>query len=221
VDELADTYVCQATRLPYFTEDLNPFDFRQYVKDYRSGNVAFGQWISGLIFITYRNMIQLGIGWGALLRWLYEKFQWLRGGVPYPRRPGLIPLGHPTPTGRLDLKEGELVRVKSYEEILATCNVDNRNRGLFFDAEQVPYCGGTYRVARRVSRIINENTGRMMHFQNPCIVLENVVCQGHYSDCRMFCPRAIYSYWREIWLERVDGGEGKVTARNHGEAGVV
>lgn len=40
--------------------------------------------------------------------------------------------------------------------------------------------------------------------KNPCIILEGVVCQGRYSDCRMFCPREIFSYWREIWLERVD-----------------
>jgi hypothetical protein len=36
----------------------------------------------------------------------------------------------PTPTGHVDLQEGELVRVKSYEDILATCNVDNMNRGM-------------------------------------------------------------------------------------------
>ena len=205
-----ETFTCQATRLPYFTEDLSPFDFRQYIKDYRSGNVTLRQWISGIIFITYRRMIQLGIGWGPMLRWVYERFQRMRGGVPYPRRSGLIPSGQPTPDGRLDIREGELVRVKSYEEILATCNVDNRNRGLFFDAEQVPYCGGTYRVARRVTHIINENTGAMMHFHNPCIILKDVVCQGRYSDCRMFCPRAIHSYWREIWLQRVDNEKGTV-----------
>src|SRR5829696_4982094 len=37
------TYVCQATRLPYFSQDLSPFDFRQYVEDYTSGNVSLAR----------------------------------------------------------------------------------------------------------------------------------------------------------------------------------
>jgi hypothetical protein len=77
-----------------------------------------------------------------------------------------------------------------------------------FDGEQMPYCGGTYRVHKRVTKILNEKTGKMMHMKNPCIILENVFCEGRYSECRMFCARSIYSYWREIWLERVSPGLG-------------
>lgn len=97
-----------------------------------------------------------------------------------------------------------MVRVKSYQEILATCHADNRNRGMGFDAEMMPYCGGTYRVHKRVTKILSEKTGEMMEMKNPCIILKDVVCQGRYSECRMFCPRAIFPYWREIWLERVN-----------------
>lgn len=196
------TYVCQATRLPYFTSDLNPFDPRQYVTDLSSGNVDLGKWIRGVIYITYRNLINLGIGLGRPLRWLYDRFQALVGGIAYPRHPGLIPMGQATPTAELNLQEGDWVKIKSYRDILATCNEENKNRGLFFDAEQVPYCGGTYRVHKRVTQILNEQTGKMMQMKNPCIVLEDVYCRSRYSDCRMFCPRGIYSYWREIWLER-------------------
>lgn len=201
-------WACQATRLPVFTRDLSPYDPRQYVQDLVSGNVTLKAWVSGVIYITYRNVINLGIGLGRPMRWLYDRFQALVGGVPYPRRSGLIPIGQPTPTLDLNLQEGEWVRVKSYRDILATCNEENRNRGMFFDAEQVPYCGGTYRVHKRVTQIINENTGRMMQMKNPCIVLEDVYCRSRYSDCRMFCPRAISSYWREIWLERVPAPAG-------------
>ena len=67
----------------------------------------------------------------------------------------------------------------------------------------VPYCGRTYRVEDRVERIIDEQTGKMLRFSNDCIRLEGVVCQGHWSRSRLFCPRAITSYWRELWLERV------------------
>ena len=31
------------------------------------------------------------------------------------------------------------------------------------------------------------------------------ICEARYAKCRRFCPRGIYPYWREIWLERVSG----------------
>jgi hypothetical protein len=66
----------------------------------------------------------------------------------------------------------------------------------------VPYCGGTFRVLDRISRIINEKTGVMQRMKNECIVLDEVVCRACYAEHRRFCPREIYPYWREIWLER-------------------
>ena len=113
---------------------------------------------------------------------------------------------------------GDLVRVKRHEEILETITQDNMNRGMFWDAELVPYCGKTYRVLKRVTHIIDEKTGRMLEMKNPCIILDSVVCQARYSACRMFCPRSIYPYWREIWLERVAEAapaEGDSASREH------
>ena len=71
-----------------------------------------------------------------------------RGGVPFPRARA-DPCRRPTPRCDLGLKPGDLVRVKPYEEILAgDPDTRNSNRGLFFDAELVPYCGGIYPVGR-------------------------------------------------------------------------
>ncbi len=118
--------------------------------------------------------------------------------VSSPAPPGTIPKGQPTPTASLNLQPGERVRVKSHEEILGTVSTDNKNRGMGWDAEMVPYCDGTYQVLARVTRIIDERTGRMQELKNPCIILDSVVCEARYSNCRMFCPRSIYPYWREI-----------------------
>ena len=57
---------------------------------------------------------------------------------------------------------------------------------------------------KRVKYIIHEKTGKMIHLKTEPVMLEGAVCQSKYSNCRYFCPRAIYSYWREIWLERVE-----------------
>jgi len=74
---------------------------------------------------------------------------------------------------------------------------------MYWDAELVPYCGGTYKVIKRVSKLIDERSAKMVEMKNPCIVLDSVVCQARYSSCRMFCPKSMYPYWREAWLERV------------------
>jgi hypothetical protein len=196
-------YSCQATQLPYATTDLACWDMRQYIEDYTSGNVSLWQIICGGVYSLYYALSRTGIGLGPAMQWFYDKFHRLWGGTEFPRKTGTIPDGEPTPTGTLNLQPGELVRVKSHEEILKTLNTSNTNRGLYWDAEEVVYCGGTFRVLKSVTKIIDEKTGRMQTMKNPCIVLDSAVCQSRFSECRMFCPRGIYAYFREIWLERV------------------
>ena len=198
-------YVCQATHVQSATKPLAWWDLRQYLEDYSSGNVGLERLLGGFVYSCYHHLAQAGIGLGPAMRWFYNTFHSLWGGTLYPRTPGLIPEGQPTPFLALNLKPGELVRVKSHEEILKTVDSTNRNRGMYWDAELVPYCGGTYRVAKRVSRLIDEKSGRMIELKSPCVALEGVVCQARYSPCRMLCPKSMYPYWREIWLERVEG----------------
>ncbi|MBI3475581.1 MAG: hypothetical protein HY010_07595 [Acidobacteria bacterium] len=197
------TYVCQATQVPQATKPLSWWDVRQYLEDYWSGNVSVRRLVSALIYSSYFHLSQAGIGLGPPMRWFYDKVNPLWGGSLFPRKPGLIPEGNATPTIKLDLQPGELVRVKSHEEILKTVDSGNRNRGMFWDAELVPYCGKTFRVLKRVTKLIDERNGKMMEMKNPCIILDSVICQARYSSCRMLCPKGMYPYWREIWLERV------------------
>ena len=178
----AALFVCQATELPRAGTPLAWWDPRQYIRELRSGNVRFGTFIRAL-----------AISW-------FNALQRLRGGVEYPHVAGRL---DKTPSRPLDLQPGERVRVRPREEIVATLNTKKRNRGLWFDVEMVPYCGGEYRVLRKVKHIVDERTGKMIQLPGDCIVLDGVVCQGCLSRNRLFCPRSIYPYWREIWLERV------------------
>src|SRR6185436_6976262 len=98
------------------------------------------------------------------------------------------------------------VRVKSHEESLATVNAKGKNRGLLFDAEMVPYCGGVFRVRSRIDTFVEEQTGKLRKLKTPAIILENVWCRSHFSDRRLFCRREIFSWWREAWLDRVPEG---------------
>jgi hypothetical protein len=205
----APTYICQATYVPFATTYLGWWDVRQYIEDWTSGNASLRRVLTSFLYSVYYNLSQAGIGLGPVMRWIYNKLCPLWSRSKWPRTPGFIPDGSPTPAMKLNLQPGELVRVKSHEEILKTVTFSNINRGMCWDAELVPYCGGTYRVLKRVNRLIDEKTSKMVEMKTACIILDSVVCQARYSDCRMLCPKAMYPYWREIWLERVNPeGEG-------------
>jgi hypothetical protein len=182
-------YRCQATDLLKATTDVrrrDRWDPRLYVKDLTSRNVTIAQ------FIKYGLLAMVN---AFTLRWR---------GTRYPHLCGMA--GNSTPTAKTNLQAGELVQVRSKDEILQTVNGRLLNRGLSFDVEMVRFCGSQQRVLRRVERIVDEKTGRMIRLPNPAIILDGVACSGNLSTSRMFCPRAIYPYFREIWLQRADGG---------------
>jgi hypothetical protein len=118
-----------------------------------------------------------------------------------------------TPTTDLRLKAGDVVRVRSYAQIRETLNVRGLNRGLTFDAEMAPHCGRTYRVRTVVEQIIDEKTGRMLKMKGGCVMLEGLVCRSEYIRGRLLCPRAIFPYWRPIWLEPGPGPDLDETRR--------
>ena len=127
-------------------------------------------------------------------------------------------MGQLTPRHDLNLAAGDLVRMKSYDQIRATLDTTSKNRGLSFDAEFVPYCGRLFRVRTRVERFIDEKTGIMRTLKTPAIILDGVYCKSQFAGQRMFCPRGIYLWCREIWLEKVPENDvpeaDQVNARN-------
>lgn len=201
------TYSCQATELPRATKPLKWWDARQYVRDYRTGNSSLWYILKGGLYVPFFAFVIKASGKPRLHRAVisaYDGWQRLIGGSPYGRKSGRIPVGQRTPAGEpLGLRAGDRVRVKSYDEILSMLDTNNRNRGLFFDAEMVPYCGRTFEVRNVVDRIIDEKTGKLIPIKGNSVILEGAYCKARYSDRRMGCPRSLYPFWREGWLEKV------------------
>src|SRR4029434_9549052 len=110
----------------------------------------------------------------------------MTGGIPFPRLKGKIPAGQPTPRHDLGLRPGDLVRVKPYDEILATLDTRLSNRGLSFDAELAPFCGKVFRVGARGERVVDEKHVRMRRMKTPAVMLEGVTCKALYCGQRMF-----------------------------------
>mgnify|MGYP000969651826 FL=1 len=193
-------YVCQTTALYEATSLLPWWDVRQYVRDVTSGNHSLPNMLRILALAWYRAVLRLGVGHRFFVG-LYKSLV----GKTFPSGTGTIPVGSPTPNEVLNLRPGEWVEVKSQDEILGTINADGFNRGMRYDMEMSKYAGNRYRVQMRVDRLINEQTGKMMEMKSPCIQLENVYCRAECTSMRLGCPRASNTYWREIWLRRVDG----------------
>jgi len=191
-------YSCQATDLREFTSNLPSWNLWQYVRDIRSGNLnrGLGESKSEKLLEVLLAIVDVV---RVLLVELFNTFQSVRAGVQYPHVQALQAAPAP-PSEALNLQPGEFVQVKSRQEIFATLDRRNRNRGLLFDSEMLKYCGGTYRVLKRVNQIVDEKTGKMLRMKSSCIILDGSACAADYHK---LCPRAIYHYWREGWLRRV------------------
>jgi hypothetical protein len=177
-------YRCQATEVPNCTQHLRTFDPRPYVRELTSGNVPLGRFIR------------------VMARAVVEEPRRKLGLLPDVFLTGNVQKGERFET--LGLQVGELVRVKSQEQIAKTLNAKGMNKGLRFDREMLPFCGKVFRVRQRVDRFIDEPKGVMVVLKNEAILLDGAVCEGELNPTRWFCPRAIYAFWRECWLERVE-----------------
>lgn len=198
------TWVCQTTALYEATTLLKWWDIRQYIRDVTTGNRTVWYMIRLLSAAMYRHFVAFGPGYSLKIRF-YNWWTKLIGGKPFPLVDPRIPPGQPTPAENLNLQVGEWVEVKSPEEIDATLTTNGMNRGMRYDMEMRKYSGERYRVQMRVNRLISEQTGKMTPMKTACIQLENVWCRAQCTDRRLGCPRASNTYWREIWLKRVDG----------------
>jgi len=112
----------------------------------------------------------------------------------------------PTSTGTTRLKAGDLVRVRSKEQIQATLNHWRQLKGCTLMAEMLPYCGTQQRVLKPVERFVDE---RDLHVKKArgIVLLEGVMCQGTADFGR--CDRSCLVFWREEWLEKVESKDAQ------------
>lgn len=173
-----DRFCCQATELIRATKPLPWWDVRQYVRDLVSRELTIGQFF---------RMLRILAG---------NKLRRIRGRAPADTVTGRQ---QKASTGRLNLQPGDLVEVKRRDEIEATLDEDGRNRGLAISPGMLSCCGGRYRVASRVERVVVEWSGQLRRIGHT-VALEGVTCDGL---AQRGCPRDCYHLWREAWLMRV------------------
>lgn len=180
--EAGERYRCQTTELFRASGATSGFP---YLQELTSGNVRLGRYLPVIARATI---------WETRRKLGRFENQCFAGRSSPVRRPPL------------DLQPGEWVRIRSAEQIEETVDLKGGTRGLWFDREMLQYCGRTFKVRDRVSRFIHDD-GTLVTFKSPAVKLEGVTCSGDYSVGRWFCPRAIFPFWREDWLERIPAAE--------------
>ena len=169
-----DIYFCQSTQLIEATQKLSHTQrISKLIKEIQSNTVGLIMGLKSLIFPV----------------WWRLRFKKLIGHLAQ------------TPVLELNLQPGEIVEVKSFDEIKSTLDKKGRNRGLEFHYDMMQFCGKQYRVRNRLEKMISEASGKMLKIKNT-VILEDVTCDFAYRFWG--CSRCIFQYWREIWLKRVD-----------------
>jgi hypothetical protein len=100
----------------------------------------------------------------------------------------------------LGLRIGELVEVKSIDEILATLDERGRMEALPFMPEMLRFAGKRFRVYRRAIKACDTANWTGMHRMHDAVHLEGLRCDGSaHGGCQAGC----LLYWMEAWLRRV------------------
>jgi hypothetical protein len=188
--ETLTRYMCQNTELPRASLPMRKWDLRQDIRPLLNGNIG----LKGFLV--------------AVLTWVFNQAQAVRGGIHYPVAAPQLP-ALPTPSLDLGLQPGEIVRVRNKYEIGQTL-YRYFNRGMWFGEETLRHCGQRYTVCKRVTRLIEERSGEMRTMKTPAIVLEGATATGEFMR---FCPQNEYVFWREIWLQREGGQSAHLDSR--------
>jgi len=112
----------------------------------------------------------------------------------------------------LHLKAGDLVVVRSPQEILTTLDANGTLDNLPFMPEMLEFCGKRFTVLNRVVQSTIDDAFLVKHIEsfvrefhnNDVVTLQGVRCSGQEHDA---CQRACTIFWKEAWLKRAEHDE--------------
>jgi hypothetical protein len=102
-----------------------------------------------------------------------------------------------------EFREGELVRVKSLDDIRSTLDTSGRTGGCKFTKPMVRYCEREFRIARRMTKFFDEAQWKMVKCKK-LLLLDGSYCDGSGGPSTQGCDRMCFVFWREEWLEPVE-----------------
>lgn len=104
----------------------------------------------------------------------------------------------------LDLKVGDVIEVRSPDEILATLDENGELDSLPFMPEMLQYCGQRLTVHKVAYKVCDTLTRSGMRRMENAVHLTGVRCDGGgHGGCQAAC----LVYWKHDWLRKVDPAE--------------
>jgi hypothetical protein len=103
------------------------------------------------------------------------------------------------------LRAGNVVEVRSAEEIIATLDSEGCLENLPFMPEMLACCGKRFKVFKRVDKIIDMINKTGLRRMSSTVLLDDVRCDGRaHGGCQASCQLL----WKEDWLRRVSRKSG-------------
>lgn len=132
--------------------------------------------------------------------WNYYVKRWLKTAYHITNDKKVLELV--SPLASMTLQAGDIVRVRSWQEIESTLDPFKELKGCAFLAEMQQYCDTTQRVLQVMERFLDERDYKVKKVRG-LVLLEQVICHGTPVFGR--CDRCCHLFWREEWLEKVEG----------------
>jgi hypothetical protein len=108
----------------------------------------------------------------------------------------------PSPRPALDLRAGDMVRVRSRGEIYATLDAAGTLHGCAIVPNMYAFCGRELRVLKRMDRFFDERRWRMLRCHE-VVLLEGATCDASFDGDFRGCDRTCFLFWRAEWLQRI------------------
>ena len=99
------------------------------------------------------------------------------------------------------LRVGDLVEVRSADEIIATLDERGELENLPFMPEMLKFCGQRLTVDKVAHKLCDTMYGSGLHKMENAVHLTNSRCDG---TAHGGCQTACLLYWKEAWLKRVE-----------------
>jgi hypothetical protein len=114
---------------------------------------------------------------------------------------------------RSGFKQGDIVEIRSLNEILNTLDDNGTIDGLPFMPEMIKFCEKQFTIFQRVTQSVMDTAGlsdyneaHVRTFRDMNVyVLKNIRCSG---ESHNGCQRGCTLFWKEAWLKKVDSLKG-------------
>ncbi len=107
---------------------------------------------------------------------------------------------------RHELRPGDIVEVRSVDEILGTLDEDGRLDGLPFMPEMLRYCGQRFPVFKRADKTCDTITWTGLRRLEGTVHLGILRCDG---SAHGGCAAGCLMFWKEAWLKPIERRSGR------------